>query len=51
MDNVKVEASLQRSLNFSIDEDRVLRKGFAKHRDSLTSAFSNKVTNKTKKDV
>ena len=51
MDNVKVEGSRQRSTNFSIDEDRVLREGFSKHREALTSAFSNKVTNKTKKNA
>ena len=47
--DVKVEGSRQRSMNFSIDEDRVLREGYSKHRTSLTSAFSNKITNKTNK--
>ena len=30
---------------FSIDEERVLREKYAQHKDFLTSAFTNKVTN------
>ncbi len=41
----------QRSQNFTIDEDRVLREQFAKYKDFLTSPQSNKVTNKGKQQV
>ena len=40
-----------RAKNFSVDEDRVLRENYAKHKDILTSAQSNKVTNKMKNGV
>ena len=45
------ETSGDRAKNFSVDEDRVLRENFAKHKDFLSSAQSNKVTNKMKNDV
>ena len=34
-----------RKKKFSIDEERVLREKYAQHKDFLTSAFTNKVTN------
>ena len=37
-------------MNFSFDEDRVLRECFAKHQEYLTSAHSNKMTNKIKRE-
>ena len=42
---------MSRSKNFNIGEDRVLQEGFAKHRDFLTSAQTNKVTKKVKNEL